>query len=114
MNNRYNRRQRKKFRVGEFQEFGFCVSAQLVDGLDHDAKVAACDAFISECIEGNRLTYGGAVDDCLDGVVAPEGNRSSATEEHRQLVQSWLESRAEFVSVRVGQLVDAWYGNFEG
>jgi len=114
MSNRYNRRQRKKLRIGEFQEFGFRVSARWVDGLDPDAKVAACDAFISECIEGNRLTFGGVIDDCLDGFVAPEGDRSSAVEEHRRLVLHWLENRAEFASVRVGQLVDAWYGNIEG
>ncbi|MBR7518781.1 DUF469 family protein, partial [Mycobacterium tuberculosis] len=77
------RRQRKKLRVGEFQELGFWVSANLADGLDEAAKVSACDAFIADCIEANRLTYGGAIDDHLDGFVCPEGDRNSATEEDR-------------------------------
>lgn len=114
MSNRYNRRQRKKLRRDEFQELGFHLSAQWVGGLDRDTKVAACDAFISECIEGNRLSYGGAIDNGLDGFAVPEGNRSSATEEHRRLVMNWLESRTEFTAVRIGSLVDAWHGNHEG
>ena len=114
MSSRYNRRQRKKLRLGEFQEFGFCLSAELVGGLDDATKVAACDTFISDCIEGNGLTYGGALEHRLDGFVAPEGKRSSATEEDRHRVLNWLENRPEFTTVRVGQLVDAWHGNFEG
>ncbi|WP_423194673.1 50S ribosome-binding protein YggL [Cupriavidus sp. H18C2] len=43
-----NLRQRKKLRVTEFQEPGFHVTAQLAEGLDAEARVAACDAFIRD------------------------------------------------------------------
>ncbi|WP_186425604.1 YggL family protein [Cupriavidus metallidurans] len=112
MSQRRSRRQRKKLRVAEFQELGFLVTAELAVGLGADAKIAACEAFIADCIEANQLTYGGAIDDCLDGFVSPDGNRSSSTEEHRQIVLDWLNGRAEFGAVRVGPLIDAWYGNF--
>ena len=107
-----NLRQRKKLRVAEFQELGFHVTAELAEGLDAEARIAACDAFLRDGIEANRLTYGGAIDDRLDGFVSPEGNRSSSTEEHRRIVIDWLERRAEFRAVVVGPLIDAWYGDF--
>ena len=48
---------------------------ELAVGLGDDSKMAACDAFIADCIEANQLTYGGAIDDRLDGFVSREGNR---------------------------------------
>ncbi|PLP96291.1 YggL family protein [Cupriavidus pauculus] len=112
MSKRRNLRQRKKLRVAEFQEFGFLVAAELAEGLDAEARIAACDAFIRDGIEANQLTYAGAIVDRLDGFVSPEGNRSSSTEEHRRIVLDWLERRAEFRAVSVGPLMDAWYGDF--
>jgi uncharacterized protein YggL (DUF469 family) len=112
MSQRRTRRQRKKLRVAEFQEFGFLVAADLAVGLRADARITACEAFIADCIEANQLTYGGSIDDRLDGFVSPEGKRGSSTEEHRRIVLDWLNGRAEFGTVRVGPLIDAWYGKF--
>ncbi|MFD2838947.1 50S ribosome-binding protein YggL [Azotobacter vinelandii] len=33
----------------------------------------------------------------------------SATELHREMLRTWLKTRPEIISVRVGPLVDAWY-----
>lgn len=111
MSKRHNLRQRKKLRIGEFQELGFHISATLRDGVSGVDAERVCDAFIAECIEAARLTYGGAIDDKLDGFVVPEASRRSATESHRSVVRRWLEERAELTTIRVGPLVDAWYGH---
>lgn len=106
-----NRRQRKKLHLGEFQELGFAVSAALREGVSAADAEQVSDAFITECIEASRLTYGGAIGDKLDGLVVSYASRVSATEAVRGVVRDWLEARAELTAVDGGPLVDAWYGH---
>jgi uncharacterized protein YggL (DUF469 family) len=40
--------------------------------------------------------------------VTREG-RGSATEGHRQAIETWLATRPEVNNVQIGPLVDAWY-----
>ncbi|UHQ19520.1 YggL family protein [Lysobacter sp. KIS68-7] len=100
-----SRRLRKKLHVGEFQQLGFAVAFKLVGDLTVDQSQLFWEAFIADAIEANRLTYGGAE----NGFVVPEG-RESATEPHREVIKSWLSSRAEVSSADVGPLMDAWHG----
>jgi uncharacterized protein len=101
-----SRRLRKKLRIGEFQEFGFEVSFTFRAGLDEDRLMHFWDAFILDAIERNALAYGGGT----NGFVSSWA-RGSVTEAHREMVGSWLKSRAEVQSVDVGPLVDSWHAD---
>jgi uncharacterized protein YggL (DUF469 family) len=108
---KHNRRQRKKLRTGEFQEMGFQVTADLSCPLDDEQRDALIDAFLEQCVEANGMLFGGGVNRRLDGYVVANGKRNSATNEQRETVRQWLESRPEFSGVRVESLSDAWYGH---
>ena len=99
-----SRRLRKKLHVGEFQQMGFSVDFTLDTRLNAAQSDQFWDAFIEEAIEANQLIYGGGE----SGYVLPEG-RISATEAHRELIKSWLQSRPEVIAVNIGSLSDAWY-----
>lgn len=107
-----NRRQRKKLRVGEFQELVFEVRMQFhqpMDGASHDAFL---DGFI-ELTESRYLAVGGMGGQLpllgTDGIVSALG-RGSPTEANQQAVLEWLRHRPEVASAEVGDLVDGWYG----
>ena len=101
---RRSRRLRKKLRIGEFQELGFRVLFEFRPPFAENQNLEFWDAFILQAIEGNGLAYGGGT----DGFVS-SWRRGSATETHREAVRSWLGSRAEVASVKVGPLIDAWH-----
>lgn len=104
-NKRRSRRLRKKIHVGEFRELGFRFEAELKDGLSPEQVDALADALLDEVIEPRRLALGGWAD---GGFVAYFG-RGSATDEDRHALESWMRQRAEYASVTVGPLLDAWY-----
>lgn len=109
---RLNRRQRKKLRLGEFQELIFEVRARFHAPLDEPAYELFIDSFI-EFLEVNRLCVGGMGGRLplleTDGMIDVWG-RGSTTEQHRQMVQTWLQARAEVTEAEAGELVDGWYG----
>jgi uncharacterized protein YggL (DUF469 family) len=110
---RHNHRQRKKLRIGEYQELGFHVMAELFGPLDDAQRDTLIDAFLDECIEANGMLFGGGINRDLDGYIVADGKRKSATDEQRECVRQWLEGRSEFTAVRVEALTDAWYGHDE-
>jgi hypothetical protein len=73
-------------RLGEFQELGFSVSAELRTPLDDAQRDALVDAFLDECIEANGMLFIGGINDALDGYVTAVRDRSSATDQHREIV----------------------------
>jgi uncharacterized protein len=103
---RYNRRQRKKYYLGEFKELIFGISAQAARPLGTDEEDALIDAFIVECIEPNGMCFGGGFQ---HGSVFRQG-RGSLDASHRAIVETWLKARPELVNVEVGELEDGWYG----
>lgn len=109
---RLNRRQRKKLRVGEFQELVFKVRMTFRQPLAEPAYDVLLDAFI-ELIESRRLIVGGLGGQLplveADGIVSAWG-RGSPAEEDRQAVLDWLRHRPEVASAEVGEFVDGWYG----
>lgn len=107
---RYNRRQRKKLRLGEFIEFGFSVQATLRDPADQGAIDALLDDFI-DCIEARGLIVGGGIGEALHLFVTSGNAREPLTEAKREYVSDWLAGRAEFSKVEVGSLTDAWHGH---
>ncbi|MDR2188011.1 MAG: YggL family protein [Azonexus sp.] len=106
---RLNRRQRKKLRVGEFQELVFEVSirfGQPMEGLQLDAFV---DGFIN-LVESRRLVAGGGGGRLEAEWVVSTWGRGSTTEEDRRAVLDWLLSHPEVAGAEAGVFVDGWYG----
>lgn len=107
-----NRRQRKKLRMGEFQELVFEARMQFHQPMDEASYDAFLDGFI-ELIESRHLVVGGMGGQLpllvTDGIVSALG-RGSPTEVDRQAVLEWLRHRPEVASAEVGDLVDGWYG----
>ena|SRR5471030_2116630 len=99
-----NRRLRKKLRIGEFQQLGFPIEFHLRPGLTDEVAWAFWDAFICDAIEFNGLMFGGGESGYVCGV-----GRTSAHEEHRRAIESWLCARPEVQSAKIGPLEDAWH-----
>jgi len=102
------KRLRKKLRLGEFQELGFDVFFRVVDNTPDDVFDGVVDAFILQAIETNGLSCGGGGKNSEWNVFVTLDRRGSATDEHRQAVQRWLETCPEVKEIRIGPFVDAW------
>jgi len=109
---RLNRRQRKKLRVGEFQERAFEVRIRLHQPIEEARLDTFLDDFI-ELIESRSLVVGGFSGTlpllATDGIVSTL-KRGSPTEEDRQAVLDWVRQRPEVADAEVGEFVDGWYG----
>lgn len=107
---RLNRRQRKKLRVGEFQERVMDIRITLRNPLE----AAAYDAFLADfmvLIESRHVPVrrdGGLY--VLEGQdLVSAWWRGAPTEADREAVQAWLGQRAEVAAAEVGAATDAWY-----
>ena len=98
------RRLRKKLHVGEFRQFGFDVSFRLPENLSQCDLASFWDRFILEAIEANDLAFGGGTSGFVTG-----WGRATATNDHRQLVVSWLAAQPTVSGVVAGELIDAWH-----
>ena len=109
---RMNRRQRKKLRVGEFQELVFEIRVHFSRSLGCESYDLFLDDFIA-FIESNDLVLGSVLYqlgmDETKAIVTGCGC-NSPTEEDRQAILSWVKLRPEVSSAEAGDLVDAWYG----
>ncbi|OWW20199.1 50S ribosome-binding protein YggL [Noviherbaspirillum denitrificans] len=105
---KYNLRQRKKLKLGEFQELGFDVTAKLTKELSQEERTAFIDALIA-AIDDMGLLFGGGFNGGFEGFVVVDALRGSVSKEQRNAFKTWLESRAELKDVVVGPLKDAWY-----
>ncbi len=110
---RLNRRQRKKQHLGEFQEWGLSIRAQL-PGCDTDAtQDAFIDSFLAQ-VESHNLMFGGgfgtaAVAD-LDGMLAKPG-RGSMTRAQGEAVLAWLAVDPRVGDVTCCTWIDLWHGD---
>jgi uncharacterized protein YggL (DUF469 family) len=105
------KRLRKKFRVGEFQEFGFAVELQMAGKGSEDGIPGLVDQFLGEVVEAGRLCASG----CGHGAqwnffLCSTARRGSVSEQQRQQVADWLAVAPGLASHEVGPLVDAWHG----
>lgn len=109
---RWNRRQRKKLRLGEFQELGFTLSLIFVEPLDESRFDRFVDAMI-EAIESLGLCVGGLGGAFpiaeTDGFVVTFRRGSVSAEEQSQLLD-WLQARPELKAANASELVDVWHG----
>ena len=109
---RLKARQRKKQRVGEFQELSFeadVVFRTPMQGEPYDDFLAAFSNFL----EARGLLaggFGGALPLLETGGVVARAVRGSVTEEDAAAVIEWLRARPEVNDARASHLFDAWYG----
>ncbi len=106
---KYNSRQRKKLRIGEFQELGFDVTARSAKVLSPEERDRFMNDLIENAIEANGLLFGGGFNDDLEGFAVIDAARGSATEAQLEAIRNWLLARPELSNVQVGPLKDAWY-----
>lgn len=109
---RWNRRQRKKLRLGEFQELGFTLSLNFQSPLDEVAYSPFLGALIDR-IEGLSLSVGGLGGRLpiveTDGFVFSAEHGSVMPEQIGSLLD-WCRNRPEVKEARASDLVDAWHG----
>jgi uncharacterized protein len=105
-----NRRQRKKRRVGEFQEFVFAFRLATHAPLSA-SEFAGFSTEFGRFVDGHGPIVGGMArleqDGAIFGSVASR-DRGSPTEANRVAVEAWFSARAEVASVEVGSMFDAW------
>jgi uncharacterized protein len=102
------KRLRKKLYVGEFKEMGFYVRFRLAENLSEEDLNAFLDQFLNEVIEAHGLYFGGGGHREWQGFVGLN-RRGSATEEHRNQVDSWLGSHPQVQDRELSDLRDVWY-----
>lgn len=101
------KRLRKKKHVGEFQELGFEVEAELRPELGRDKVHAFTDRFIA-IIEAQQLAFGGGIGTTISGFVTRFA-RGSATANDRACVIAFFAADPDVVRHQIGDLRDAWY-----
>ena len=115
-----NRRLRKKWHLGEYQEFGFYVQFQVKpDPLDPGYS-QFWDEFIFEGVEANSLGYTGYAGKKWHGFVVcltpPKSkNRSDSVTPPSQhsALNNWLIAHPRVYDLHVGPLVDVWHDEKE-
>ena len=101
------RRLRKKFHLGEFQELGFEIFANLKTDLNENEFYNFLDEFI-DVIEENKLLFGGGGRESWEGFVNSARKFASPTDTDREKIKVWLENRREVIDCKVGEFLDAW------
>lgn len=108
-----NRRQRKKLRVGEFQEFIFQVAVTFksaMDAADHDAFIDSCIGFmdakgLSMWGMGGRLPISETV------AWIQKRGRGSPAQSDRDALVTWLLERPDVATAIAGAFEDGWHVN---
>lgn len=106
-NKKYNQRQRKKMRIGEYQELVFVARAKLALPMANDARDIWMDEFIQHAIEVNGLLCAAGLNDAFWCHVVHAENRQSVTEQQRAAVTVWLSQRVEIIDLEISPLFDA-------
>lgn len=104
------KRLRKKKFLGEFRVYGAKVRCDLVDiDTTHDIWL---DSLI-DCIEANGCFVGGGCsNEDFEGFVEIGMGAERATR-RLDAINHWLEQSANVRNVRIGNMVDANYGDFD-
>jgi hypothetical protein len=103
-----NKRQRKKHRLGEFQELGFELRFCTPEGWTDDQQLDFWDAAIAQ-IEALGLSVGGGTGTCWDVYVSSLSERGTVSPAQRLALVDWLVAQPGVSDVRAGALEDAWH-----
>ncbi|WP_417069888.1 50S ribosome-binding protein YggL [Niveibacterium terrae] len=109
---RLNLRQRKKLRLGEFQELGLEIRLKFAQPQQDEALWAFADAFI-DLVESRKLVlsgFGGATPLVETEIFVTRDGRGSVSEEDVAVLLDWLKAKAEVASAETDGRIDAWYG----
>lgn len=101
------KRLRKKYHLGEFQEFGFEVLTKLKPELSSESFDKFLDDFIEE-IEKNKLLFGGGGRENWEGFVTSAKKHLSPTTAQKEHIENWMEDRSKVENIKVGEFADAW------
>lgn len=103
-----NRRQRKKHRLGEFQELGFELRFCTPQWWSDEEKSGFWDACICH-VEALGLSVAGGTSTCWDVYVGSLRCRGSVTPAQRAALLEWLEGHPEVTALQAGDLGDLWH-----
>lgn len=103
----HTRRHRKLFRLGEFAEYGFQVSAAFPSAWLCSRGPRQVDDFLT-ALSLRELAFDGLSEPVIHGSITSSRHRKSATERDRDFVAELLVYLG-FSAVSVGVLQDAWY-----
>ncbi|MDK2124063.1 50S ribosome-binding protein YggL [Parachitinimonas caeni] len=106
---RLNPRQRKKYRLGEFQELGFILTGTFKASLEHEAFEAYVDEMLAEATRLGVQCGGSFGLDEFECLIAPF--KGSVTEEQRAALTAFVSQHALVASCEATALIDAWYRN---
>lgn len=105
------KRLRKKYRVGEFQEFSFFLSFKFKENIDIE-RVEDFLNNLSEHLDAHGLYFSGLIsitNHCSLEIKADDPKTTN--EEQRSAVKAWIEACEDIEDVSVSDLADAWYGS---
>lgn len=102
-----SRRLRKKMHIAEFQELGFSIGFSFPEGTSEETIDSTLDALIAEVIDPNGLAFDGSGYLQWEGLICLQ-QTGKCTEEHRQTVRQWLESR-KLDNIKITELFDVWW-----
>ena len=103
-----NKRQRKKHRLGEYQELGFELRFCTPADWSEQQQLNFWDAAITQ-IEALGLSVGGGTGTCWDVYVTTLADRGNVTPAQRQALADWLAVHPAVSDLRVGPLEDVWH-----
>ncbi len=105
------KRLRKKHHVGEFREYAFRLDVKLNVECPSPGFEKFVDDFILDCIEGQGMSCSGSLGkDCVQIIEAQDARTTS--QHHIDAVKTWMENCPAVESFTLGELKDAWYGDF--
>lgn len=103
-----NKRQRKKHRVGEFQQLGFELRFATPETWSASTADASWDACINR-VESLGLAIGGGTGVQWDVFVAPLKQRSTVTLTQQRALRDWLGAQPGVSDIQASELMDAWH-----
>jgi hypothetical protein len=108
---RLNRRQRKKLRVGEFQEFIFQLDATFKFAMDAPAYDAFIDAFTGFADAKGLSVWGmgGRLPITQTDAWIQKSGRGSPAQTDRDALVTWLLERPDVATAVAGDFVDGWH-----
>ena len=108
---RLNRRQRKKLRVGEFQEFIFQLDATFKSAMDATAYEAFIDAFtgLADAKGLSVWGMGGRLPITQTCAWIQKSGRGSPAQADRDALVTWLLERPDVATAVAGDFVDGWH-----
>lgn len=105
------KRQRKKLRIGEFQELGFKVSVTLPENISEEEFDQQIEDFTANIVGKNGMLCSG-LEAGKELILYLEHAQpyQSITIDQRKAVEDWMSQSASFKNYTVSELIDVNYG----